>query len=369
MGKLTFKTGFGANDGKTLTKPFTYNGKTYNKITLKSGFGTNDGKVLNFGTIAPSIPTIKATEYTSMAAAGLRIIFTGLNSPAYDVLNPTGANNHIPTQALAIEFKTNVTVTVGTNGYLGIVKQTGNSLLFNTIPAGTYNFVGGKTYIFENGKAPFELVKGIPTLKLSEYSSLTYDTLTNTLNINGLSTSFINNIGGDANMSALNKDIIIEVKNTFSIDYDASSNSSFYIKDPVKNMGVYVETNSTQPNFTFVKNHNYLISYGKEPQDNGIIPIPITITNSQYTAIDTSYADSGWYALSGYTLADTTTQFTRLTLDIKSNLTIKKTTTWYDDGFSNSIFINTILSETFNLVAGHKYQFENGKDPVDLGTY
>lgn len=96
----------------------------------------------------------------------------------------------------------------------------------------------------------------------------------------------------------------------------------------------------------------------------------ITITNTQYTAIDESYKDTYGYALTGYTLTDTTTQFTKLILDVKENLTIPKTTKFYDDGYSNTIFVlNSIQSDTFNLVAGHKYSFEDTKDPVDLGTY
>lgn len=46
MGKLVFKDGFGTNNGKQLSKPFTYNGKKYTKIKLLSGFGANDGKLI-----------------------------------------------------------------------------------------------------------------------------------------------------------------------------------------------------------------------------------------------------------------------------------------------------------------------------------
>lgn len=165
-----------------------------------------------------------------------------------------------------------------------------------------------------------------------------------------------------------------------TINIEAKIGGSFRISKDVTTKNVKIKsgevgftwTAPTMPShvydeYIFEAGHTYEIS-NNSFKDLGLRRENLVVKSSEYTSIDMSYADSKWYALSGYNALDPAAEKMSFTIDVKSDMQLTQQITWYDEGFTNQLWYQT-LSNDITLVSGHKYQFENGKDPIDLGEY
>lgn len=282
MGKLTFKSGFGTNDGKTLTKPFTYNGKTYNKITLKSGFGTNDGKVISLVTAQSTIEVIKYNQYVAITGDA-------------DTLTIKDFSGSITSWSpLIIQFNENVNIgyRADSTGYqrpLSQIQLYDNHFTnLHTYSLGTpiqsYSFQAGNAYKFEDGKAPvlvgaFE--KDAPTIFAREYRDIDGDTMGMNVNINkGQSFNFtsptwVQLLPSTAKPTTQKEFILqfsrdVQIVNKTPFPSKTITINEYFGSNFVKGIKVNILTGvDFGKTLSFTGGHAYKFSPGKDPVDMG----------------------------------------------------------------------------------------------------
>lgn len=259
-----------------------------------------------------------------------------------------------------------------------------------------------KSITFANGKV-FEIADGSPTIptnaitvKNTQYSSLVLQT-----NSQSSTTSFmLNDYTRVGARPTVNTPFVIYV-NTFNEQKNIQIKSSaLYFYD--KNSNTVASFDNMQNKYwDIVEGHKYLFENGKDPVDLGeyetTVPVvPKTIKSTEYTSLGVNHVVSGgqdlielaFVGLRGSSLEafnsmnptsspSTAPQITPLIIQFVDEKLFGaidykyiRLSSFNDVTFTKSYLKCDVQTSTIrNFVHLHAYQFESGKDPVDLGVY
>lgn len=369
-------------------KDWTIGGKKVKSLTLANG------KVINFGTTTSGVPTIKAREYTTISYDSGTIKLTGGNSPIWESIADTSFSTL--SKKIAIEVKTKITTS--TTDLMFYWDGTGKG--FSYRPQSNFVMEAGKTYVIEQGKNPVVLGEDGPSISPDAY--ILADTNYTNITINGtelnVDTSeqsshwFQVNFPNSGN-SVLQKQLIVYFKENIDIGWGTIFYLS-YAQTIIKTWSIKI-TGATRFHWNFIAGHKYLFENGKDPVDLGsyetTTPSTPTITTNDYNSIDSS-STLGLQLVGVLNSqvfkdaiikqkADANKLAPTIVVEIKegTSLTSGDGTFSIGDGESstsddldnNWLFYDTKQTDitSYNLIMGHKYQFEQGKIPTDLGEY
>lgn len=339
-----------------------------------------DGRVYQFTTSPGGIPSnaiiVTDAQHSSLSVS-TNDVSTGTSFTIHDYTRVGGRPTvNTPFVIYVKAFVETPSIQIKSSNLYFYDKNSNTVASFNNMQGKLWTIKIGHKYLFENGKDPVDLGafgsadQDITTIKHTDYTSIA--AFSNTIAFANLDVAIWDALNPTSNFPELPKPLIVEILYTIKF----SSSPEFMLSSHSKGFRITLDL---VQDITLLQGHKYKFEAGKLPIDLGTYDsatqnIPI-IKASEYESAVTAGGEGvilnqinspTWTSLNkNYAYLDHP-----IIIEFKGPANIEAysgVNQIKSNGSGEAVLFNP--TSNYWITMGHKYRFENGKVPVDLGTY